>query len=78
MKSLIRRSPSALEMLTGPLKVPSLPLRIKEVVDHAGPFPLLEDLRDLASLPMEIFRVSPSNNSLTAQDHSETKLVMVV
>ena len=54
-----------------------LQLKTKDNVVHAGPSPPLEVLKVWAN-KMELFRASLNNNSLIAQDHSETKLAMVV
>jgi len=64
-------------MLTG-LLLDQLPmLKTKDNVVHAGPSPPLEVLKDWAKLK-DNSRASLNNNSLIAQDHSETKPAMVV
>lgn len=45
---------------------------------HAGPSQPLVLLKDLTSLKMENSSVSLNNNSLIAQNHTETKVAMVV
>ena len=56
---------------------PSPPLKTKGNVVHAGPSPPLEVLKVWAKLK-ELLRASLNNNSLIAQDHSETKLATEV
>jgi hypothetical protein len=63
---------------TGPPKEPSLQLKIKDNVDHAGLSPPLELLKELNSLPLEHLSHSPNNNSLIAQLPKEIWDAMVV
>jgi hypothetical protein len=60
-------------MLIGFPKVPLLQLRIKDNADHAGLSLLPEDSKVLANSLMELLRASQNNNSLTAQENTETK-----
>jgi hypothetical protein len=69
---------SALVMLTGPLKVPSLELRIKDNADHVGLSPPLVLCKVLANSLTEVFKISLNNNSLIVQAVTETKPVTVV
>ena len=63
---------------TGPPKEPSLQLKTKDNVDHAGLSPPLVQLKELNSLPLEHLSHSQNNNSLIAQHPSEIWVAMVV
>ncbi len=68
----------ALVMLIGPHKVPSLQLRIKDNAVHVGLSQPPVLWKVWANSLSEVFKASLSNNSLTVQDHSETKPVTEV
>ena len=54
-------------ILTGPLKVLLLPLKIKDNVDHVGLSLQLDLLKELLSSLMEILNLSLNNNLLIVQ-----------
>ena len=64
--------------LTGELREPSLQLKTKDNVVHAGHSPPLELLKELNSLKLENSLHTLNNNSLIAHQHSETTVAMEV
>jgi hypothetical protein len=68
----------SLTVSTGELKEPSLQLKTKDNVDHAGLSPPLVLLKELNSLPLVNLLHYLNNNSLIAQHPSETKAAMEV
>jgi len=63
---------------TGELREPSLQLKTKDNVVHAGHSPPLELLKELNSLKLENSLHTLNNNSLIAHQHSETTVAMEV
>ena len=68
----------SLTLSTGELKEPSLQLKTKDNVDHAGLSPPLVLLKELNSLPLVNLLHYLNNNSLIAHHLSETKVAMEV
>jgi hypothetical protein len=68
----------SLTLSTGELKEPSLQLKTKDNVDHAGLSPPLVLLKELNSLPLVNLLHYLNNNSLIAHHPSETKVAMEV
>ena len=66
----------SLILSTGELKEPSLQLKTKDNVDHAGLSPPLVPLKELNSLKLENLLPTQNNNSLIAQHPSEMKVAM--
>ena len=66
----------SLILSTGELKEPSLQLKTKDNVDHAGLSPPLVPLKELNSLPLENLLHTLNNNSLIAHHPSEMKVAM--
>jgi len=64
--------------LTGELREPSLQLKTKDNVVHAGHSPPLELLKELNSLKLENSLHTLNNNSLIAHQHLETTVAMEV
>jgi len=66
----------SLILSTGELKEPSLQLKTKDNVDHAGLSPPLVPLKELNSLKLENLLHTLNNNSLIAHHPSEMKVAM--
>ena len=67
---------NSLILSTGELKEPSLQLKTKDNVDHAGLSPPLVLLKEQNSLPLENLLHTLNNNSLIAHHPSEMKVAM--
>ena len=68
----------SLILSTGELREPSLQLKTKDNVVHAGHSPPLELLKELNSLKLENSLHTLNNNSSIAHHHSVTKVAMEV